>query len=378
MKTKPGHFILIYGWFQDQQTPKKFLNLLFQTSFYTVKKEKYNMKWIIPDHEYKERMEKDVEPWLESIRQTRRLSRNKNEWIYTESYKLPQSKGMAVISHGYTEACRKYYEVIYYFLKEGYDVYIMDHCGHGKSYRLTDSKCPIHIDTKERYIEDFTFFCRRIKEENPGKPFHIYCHSMGGGIGLTTAGRNPDLFDTITASSPMVRPKVLVPSGLVTAAADFLNHFKLGTCFVPGQKPYKSETFKQSCMTSKDRFDYYQPIRDENEYLHTSGYSWKWAGEACRFYKELLQIQEKGLGAPLLLFQAGKENLVDNKASTRFVKEISKKSPARLEVVKNAKHEIYCSESTILENYFDQIFRFLNSKDTCAMPSAKEDEKSPS
>lgn len=59
-------------------------------------------------------------------------------------------KGVVVISHGFTESAAKYDEVAYYFLKEGYHVYIPEHCGHGRSYRLTADPFLVHIDTWRR------------------------------------------------------------------------------------------------------------------------------------------------------------------------------------------------------------------------------------
>lgn len=43
---------------------------------------------------------------------------------------IDMPKGVVVISHGFTESAVKYDEVAYYFLKEGYHVYIPEHCGH--------------------------------------------------------------------------------------------------------------------------------------------------------------------------------------------------------------------------------------------------------
>ena len=62
---------------------------------------------------------------------------------------IDMPKGVVVISHGFTESAVKYDEVAYYFLKEGYHVYIPEHCGHGRSYRLTADPSP----GPHRYME---------------------------------------------------------------------------------------------------------------------------------------------------------------------------------------------------------------------------------
>ncbi len=73
---------------------------------------------------------------------------------------IDMPKGVVVISRGFTESAVKYDEVAYYFLKEGYHVYIPEHCGHGRSYRLTADPSLVHIDTWRRYIRDFLKACR--------------------------------------------------------------------------------------------------------------------------------------------------------------------------------------------------------------------------
>ena len=57
--------------------------------------------------------------------------------IHVQRYLAEKPKGVIIISHGFTEAAPKYDEMIYYFLKAGYHVYMPEHMGHGQSYRLT-------------------------------------------------------------------------------------------------------------------------------------------------------------------------------------------------------------------------------------------------
>ena len=56
--------------------------------------------------------------------------------IYYRTYRIPQAKAAIVISHGFCEFAEKYKEVIYYFLKNGYSVYVPEHRGHGYSDRI--------------------------------------------------------------------------------------------------------------------------------------------------------------------------------------------------------------------------------------------------
>ncbi|MCF0258997.1 MAG: alpha/beta hydrolase [Erysipelotrichaceae bacterium] len=320
------------------------------------------MQWIIPDHEYMETMEKEVDPWLDALRKPKRISREKNRIISSESYRIPHSKGAVLISHGFTEAARKYHEVIYYFLKNGYDVHILDHCGHGNSYRLTGHECMVTVDDYRRYVEDLAFFARKIREEDPGKLLHLYCHSMGGGIGLQTAADYPALFDSVIATSPMILPDTgILPGWAATALAGYMVLKGKGETFGLGQGPYAAEAFELSTSASRERFDYYQVLREANPLLQTCGASWNWMRQAGLLNRALRKVPKKGMSCPVLLIQAELEAVVDNKASARFIRDLSKNSRAYLKVIKNARHEIYNSKAADLDPYWDTIFSFLET-----------------
>ena len=104
---------------------------------------------IIHETEYEETMKNTVEPYLSARRRELYVPgadypfRNENKRItgkiHMLQYLSDAPKGVVVISHGFTESAAKYDEVAYYFLKEGYHVYIPEHCGHGRSYRYCGS-----------------------------------------------------------------------------------------------------------------------------------------------------------------------------------------------------------------------------------------------
>ena len=114
---------------------------------------------IIHENEYEETMKNIVTPYLLSHRrelyvpgadypfrnESKRITGKIHMLQYLSDIDMP--KGVVVISHGFTESAVKYDEVAYYFLKEGYHVYIPEHCGHGRSYRLTADPSLVHIDT---------------------------------------------------------------------------------------------------------------------------------------------------------------------------------------------------------------------------------------
>ena len=81
---------------------------------------------------------------------------------------------VVVISHGFTENAEKYKEIVYYFIKEHFHVYLPEHCGHGKSYRLVEDPSLVYVDSYHRYVEDLLFVARKAKAEACGLPLVLY------------------------------------------------------------------------------------------------------------------------------------------------------------------------------------------------------------
>lgn len=129
---------------------------------------------IIHENEYLYKMNDEIEPYLATHRQEGYVPGAENHLhqkdtgivgkIHVQRYLAEKPKGVIIISHGFTEAAPKYDEMIYYFLKAGYHVYMPEHMGHGQSYRLTSDPSLVHIDTWKRYVRDFLKICHVIKK----------------------------------------------------------------------------------------------------------------------------------------------------------------------------------------------------------------------
>ena len=161
---------------------------------------------ILQESNYKEEMQTIVEPYLVSIGTEFYLERHAGQKIHCMHYVPENPHAVVMLSHGFIENAEKYKEIAYYFAKEGFSVYLPEHCGHGFSYRLTEDESLVHLDSFERYVEDFIFVTKKAKEDNPGMKIYLYGHSMGGGIAAAVAARAPEMFEKVILSSPMIRP----------------------------------------------------------------------------------------------------------------------------------------------------------------------------
>ncbi|MDD5803028.1 MAG: alpha/beta hydrolase [Clostridia bacterium] len=326
---------------------------------------------IIEEKEYSELMKNEVEPYLDSRKQEQFVSETWHERknriisgkIHLQSYLADNPKGVIIISHGFTEGAPKYDEMIYYFLKAGYHVYMPEHMGHGLSYRLTEDPSLVHIDCWKRYAEDFLLICHEIKQKYPDLPLNLFAHSMGGAIGAIAASFEPELFHKIILSSPMIRPLTgNVPWPLLVMIAHVQCLFGKEESYVAGQKPYDgSDTFETSAATSKARFERYNEIRKAHKELQTSAASYGWLRASIKMSWYLRYCGWKKLARPMLIFQAEKDDFVSVKALQKFADKIKKQGNAACEYISmpGTKHEIYCSGDEIMKAYVGKILEFL-------------------
>ena len=319
--------------------------------------------FILQEETYHEQMTTIVEPYLQKRMTEKYLEREEGKPIYCVRYKVRFPKGTVLISHGFTENLEKYQEVIYYFLKKKYQVYFLEHCGHGRSYRLVDDMSLVHVDTYERYVEDFLFVARKIRKKHGRKPFYLFAHSMGGGIGVAATSREPWLFDKLVLSSPMIRPafgsmawhdvKVITEAFCKAGRSED---------YVIGKKPFTGpKAFEFSSGVCEVQHDYYQTKRVENSLLQTTAPSYGWLQAAIELHDFLQKEAWKGIRVPVLMFQAERDQLVSNKEQERFLIKVRNagNKDAKLVRVPKTKHETFNSDRKTTAGVWRMIFLFL-------------------
>lgn len=84
-------------------------------------------------------------------------------------------KAILFLVHGLGEYCGRYTNHVNHFVPQGYAIYGLDHLGHGKS----DGEREV-IERFTDYTDPLTFYYRMVKGWQPGKPFFLLGHSMGG------------------------------------------------------------------------------------------------------------------------------------------------------------------------------------------------------
>lgn len=318
---------------------------------------------VIPAEGYKDIMTTTVLPHLEKYRKNGYFNSYGTGNIYYENYWQKSARGVILIAHGFTESAQKYVEMIYYFLQEGYRVYIMDMRGHGRSIRDSEDLSMVHIDRYERYVTDLEYLAENIAmKENPGLPIYLYGHSMGGGVGAALLEKCPDLFEKAVLSSPMLKPKTgNVPFAIAYMVSAVQVWFGQGKKYVVGHHEFRmDEKFESSAATSRERYEYYYQERVNEQLFQTSGASYGWLLEAARLSKYVRKRSNcYKIRTKILLFQAQQDDYVDKKAQKQFAQRVR---DVELVPIKETKHEIYMSDDTTMQGYVKRIITFLENK----------------
>lgn len=314
---------------------------------------------------YREHMEQVIEPYLNQRRKVRWLEREEGKKIYCASFRLKYPRGVVLLSHGFTESAEKWKEVIYRFLKQGYSVYMPEHCGHGNSYRMTEDLSLVHVDSYERYVDDFLMAARLVRKENPYLSMYLFGHSMGGGIAAAAAAKEPYWFKKVILSAPMIRPNTgKIPWKEVVMMTKAYCTAGKSEQYLLGHHPYEGpKTLERSSSMREPQNNYYQEKRAENPLLQMNAASFGWMNAAIKLNGYLQTEGYQKIKAPVLLFQAELENRVCNKEQRRFMIKLRKAglTSAKLVKVPNAKHELFNADKHTREAYWRMVFRFLET-----------------
>ncbi|MCR5523669.1 MAG: alpha/beta hydrolase [Clostridia bacterium] len=316
---------------------------------------------IISTDNYAETMKNTVEPYIFERGHDGYFKSFKGGDIHFYSFKADEPKGGIVISHGFTESAEKFFEMMYYFLKAGLNVFALDHRGHGKSLRQGNNPEYVYLDSFDDYIRDFKDFVENTAvPENGGLPLYLYAHSMGGAVAAIYLEKYQCLhFTKAVLTAPMIYANTAnLPHVITGSICGILNALGQGKGKVPGSGGFDaSRTWETSNATSKERFDYWHNKRIENVCYQHSTPTNKWVLESVKISPFILNDENcKKINIPVLLCQAEEDGSVVPSKHNVF---IDKLSDGKLIKFEGSRHEIYLSPDNVLQYYLDTILSFL-------------------
>ncbi len=316
--------------------------------------------YFISENGFAQAMKTTVEPYLKEISEDGFFDALDGKKIHYIFYKAENPQGNIVIAHGFTESTEKFLEMCYYFNKMNLNVFIVDHRGHGLSYRHNSDKEVVHINYFDQYVEDLHMFVENVvKKKALGLPLYLYSHSMGGAISVQHLQKYPGVFEKVILSSPMIQAKTAgIPPAIAAFATKLFILLGKEKEKVIGYKGFNPEkTYEDGNDTSEARFNYYHKKRIANENIRTAAPSNRWVNEAIKVtVKNLDKSKNEKITAKILLCQPEEDSTVYSDAEDKFIKLVKN---GRLEKFYDCKHTIYNSIDPTVKAYLDTIEDFL-------------------
>ena len=319
---------------------------------------------VISEENYAEIMLEKVEPALENARECGYFDSYSGGKIFYNYYKCENARAGIVICHGFTECSEKFNEMAYYYLQNGYNVFSLDHRGHGKSLRENDDFETVAIHYFDDYVKDLRRFMALIVGPTNGNlPCYLYAHSMGGAIAVRYLQEyRCDGFDKCVLTAPMISCNTNgLPHFVAGTLCGILSFFGQGKKAVPGLSGFdENKDWTKSNATSKARFDYWHAKRKKNPEYQTSRASSKWIVEALKIIPLMTAKHNcTKISIPVLLCQAEEDGSVIPEMHNVF---IDKVNGGKIVKFDGSRHEIYLSPTNVVQKYIDTIFDFLDEE----------------
>ena len=302
-----------------------------------------------------------IEKELSDLRREGYFTAEGEAKLYYEYFLAREPVGSVVLVHGLSEFTKKYYELAHYFLSQGYNVFLYDQRGHGRSHRDVDRPELIHINSFEQLAEDLDRYIEAVVRPASVLPMYLYAHSMGGAVGLLYLSRYGHKLKKAVITSPLIMPRMNdVPAWviwLLTAAGQVLRgpkaKFLLSGEYCPG-KPYTpipgdSPNRMRHCLAYREREPLYRSTPMTLGCVRNSLKLHRWL---------LGRSVTRGISTPTLMLCADTDALVRTEYQGKF----AARCPACThEILTGANHAFHTDSDEILEQAMKRILKFLSA-----------------
>lgn len=322
-----------------------------------------NDSFYLSEQDYAAQMDETVLPYLEAYKTSGYFKGYDGNELYYEQYIPEGNKAHIVVSGGFTDASYKFREVIYYFLRRGYAVSIMDHRGHGYSYRSVEDWSKVTVRSFDEYVDDFGLFVNGIVKPAlaEDEPLFLYAHSMGGAIAaLYLEEEENAVFDAAVLTSPMMEIQFgSYPPNVVSLLEGGANLFGMGDSYIIGQGVYdETYRYEESSYNSEARYRYIHEAQTADPHYQTNGGTFRWLKSSIAA-TEKIRRNASAYHTETLLFQAGDDTTVGANGQNEFV---SGAQNVQMVLVPDTKHNILFSGNDVFIPYMNTIFEFLQAQ----------------
>ncbi|MDF1790364.1 MAG: alpha/beta hydrolase [Thalassobaculaceae bacterium] len=267
--------------------------------------------------------------------------------------------GWCVFLPGYTEFIEKHLETVGDLRARGFGVVVLDWRGQGLSARFLPDRSKGHVDTFDTHLDDLDAVIADAGVVQAG-PLTVIGHSMGGHLSIWYCRRRPERVSRCVAIAPMIGVAAVTPAvgGLLAVFCAV----GLSGRYVFGGGPYGPERqrFEGNRLTSdRGRFARTHRLIDANPDLAVADPTFGWVRAAWRS----IQLTHgpgwfEEIRLPILVVLAGRDRIVDNRATERAVLRLPTVTEVRMET---AEHEILGETDAIRAELWAAIDGFLGT-----------------
>lgn len=270
-------------------------------------------------------------------------------------------RGVCVLLSGQTEFIEKYGEVIGELRARGFDVATLDWRGQGGSRRELDDALKVHIADFRQYDEDLTAFLDMVVRPHDPRPPIALAHSMGAHILLRALHARNSRFAAAVLSAPMIAAQTRGYPRLVARAVcyaqNLLGRGEEWVWGMPDRDPLGMRFADQLVTSDEKRFARTQAIIAAHPELRTAGPDWAWLEAGFRTMAEMTaKGYAEAITTPLLVCGAGRDRIVDTKATEAFAQRLPNGSFLNLE---DAEHEILMERDDIRARFWTAFDSFV-------------------
>jgi acylglycerol lipase len=246
-------------------------------------------------------------------------------------------KAVVIMVHGISEHIGRYEHVADFLSKACYEVYGLDHRGHGKS----EGQPRVHTDSHTRFIEDLKQFYESVRAKHPTSKIFILGHSMGSIISLQYVLAYPnDLAGLVVTGTATDVASAVSP--LLRNVGNFLNIFVPSLPISAGTGP--------EVLTNDTEF--HKKWADDS--LFYKGATRISMGKFIIETGEMIQARAKEITLPVM-FMHGESDVIAPISGSRIMHQRVGSSDKTIHTFPNMQHEIMneIDRVTVLQKIVD-------------------------
>lgn len=291
---------------------------------------------------------KELEDLLSSLAAYRRegcLTGREMQQIHYQVYLQDKPREAMVICHDGCESALRYTEWALYFHSMGFQVYLLDFRGHGRSDREIDNRSITHINSFKHYARDLADLTSRISRK---LSLHLTAFGMGGAVALLYMQNNPERVKSACLVAPLIGIHLPEPRGLNRWRLSRSVRRGLSTELIPGNVCYQpDEAFDRDPQKSFYRYAWYREKRAMDSRLQNNAYTLGWLNAALQASDLIFSRRSKKIASKILLIEAGEDTVVPSEYYAKLLTYLQSGSHVRLA---GANHRIQEGNSAILSD----------------------------